>query len=66
MCLRGRCECSHLFVSHMDPLDITATADDVSQPIQAIANDAINAFHSGFYQCFDELICDRLRHFGYS
>jgi hypothetical protein len=50
----------------MDPLDITATADDVRQPIQAIADDAINAFHSGFYQCFDELICDRLRHFGYS
>jgi hypothetical protein len=64
--LRSRCKRRHLLVSHMDPLDVAATAYDIGKPIQAVADDAIDAFHAGGHQRLDELICNSLRHVQYS
>jgi hypothetical protein len=39
----------------MDPLDLVLPADGIGQPVQAVADDAVNAFDPGRCQGFGEL-----------
>jgi hypothetical protein len=66
MRFRGRCEGCHLLVPHMDPFNVAATAYDISEPVQAVTNDAIDALNTCGNQRLNELICDGLRHVYYS
>src|SRR3984957_3361834 len=58
----ARREGGHLFVPNVYPLDVLATAHDVGQAIEAIADDAEYALHSGRHQGIYELIRDGSSH----
>jgi hypothetical protein len=58
----ARREGGHLFVPDVHPLDVSATANDVGQAIEAIADDPEDALHSGRYQGIYELIRDASSH----
>jgi hypothetical protein len=47
MRLGTRGEGGHFFVPDVHPLDVTAAAHDVSDAVEAIADDAKYALHSG-------------------
>src|SRR5580692_5235273 len=58
----ARRECGHLFVPDVHPLDVSSTAHDVGQAVEAIADDAEYALHSGRHQGIYELIRDGSSH----
>jgi hypothetical protein len=41
----------------MHPFDLTLAAQGVGEPIQAIADDAVNPLHAGCDEYFHKLIC---------
>ena len=55
-------ECGDLFMPHMEPLDLGLPAQRIRQPIQAVADDAIDAPNPGRSQRFRELVGYRFRH----
>src|SRR5580658_5094911 len=58
-CQMGFCagrEGGHFFVPNVHPLDISATAHDIRQAVEAIADDAEYALHTGRHQGIYELI----------
>src|SRR5580692_16229 len=58
----ARRERGHLFVPDVHPLDVSATAHDVGQAVEAIADDAEYALHSSRHQGIYELIRDGSSH----
>src|ERR1700735_2291212 len=58
----ARREGGHLFVPDVPPLDVSAAAYDVGQAVEAIADDAEYALHSGRHQGIYELISDSSSH----
>src|ERR1700758_5264290 len=46
----------NLLVPDMKPLDFAVPADCVRQTVQAVADDAVDAFHSCGGECLDELV----------
>jgi hypothetical protein len=65
MCLRAGRERGDLLVPDMDPLDLAVTADSIGQTVEAVADDAVDAFHARGDECFDELVSHNPGH-GYS
>jgi hypothetical protein len=55
-------KCGNLLVADMNPLDLALAAQGVGQPIEAVADDAVNPFHPGRRENFGKLIRDRLCH----
>ena len=51
-------ESRHFFMPDMHPLDLALAADRVGEPIQAVADDAIDALDAGRRESLGELICD--------
>ena len=51
-----------LLVPDMDPLDLALPANRVGQPVQAVADNAIDPLDTGCDEDFRELISDRLCH----
>ena len=47
-----------LFVAHVHPFDLALAAQRVGQPVQAVADDAINPLHAGRGEGFGELVRD--------
>ena len=47
-----------LLVPHMQPLDLSLTADSIREPVEAVANDAVDALDAGGGESFDELVCN--------
>ena len=43
-------ECGHLFMAHVNPLDLLASANRICDPIQRIPTDAVNSLDSCFLQ----------------
>jgi hypothetical protein len=58
----ARREGGYLFVPDVHPLDVCATAHDVGQAVETIADDAEYALHSGRHQGIYELISDSSSH----
>src|SRR5713226_5243122 len=54
------CEGRRLLVTNMHPLDLALAAKCIGQPVQAIADDAVNPLDAGGFKGFGELICDGL------
>src|SRR5882757_2660282 len=54
------CEGRRLLVTNMHPLDLAVAAKRIGQPVQAIADDAVNPLDAGGFKSFSELICDGL------
>jgi hypothetical protein len=46
-----------LLVPHMNPFDLSLAADRIGQPIQAVADDAVDPLDAGCDEHFSELIC---------
>jgi hypothetical protein len=46
-----------LLVPDVEPLDIAAPTDCIREPVQAIADDAVDALHARGGQGFNELVC---------
>ncbi len=55
----ARCESGNLLVPDMDPFDLVLPADRIGDPVQAVANDAIDALDASRCQGVGELICNR-------
>jgi len=55
-------KCGFLFVTDMDPLQLTIVPYGVYDRIQAISDDTIDSLHPGLYQVFYKDISDRLMH----
>jgi hypothetical protein len=51
-----------LLVPYMDPLDLALAADGVSEPVQAVADDAVDPLDARSGERLGELICDRFCH----
>src|SRR6266481_1425846 len=49
-----------LLVANMHPLDLALAAKCIGQPVQAIADDAVNSLDAGGCKGLGELICDGL------
>jgi hypothetical protein len=49
-------ECGDLLVSHMEPIDFAVPTDGIRQTVQAVADDAVDAFHARDGEGFDELV----------
>ena len=62
MGLTGGSESCGLFVSNMNPFDLTLAAQRVGQPIKAVADDAVNPLNSGRDENVRELVCYLLCH----
>ena len=60
MRLGARREGSDLLVAHVEPFDLSLAADRVGQPVQAIADNAVDPLHTCCDQGLRELICDGL------
>src|SRR5882757_2466113 len=54
------CESRRLLVTNMHPLDLALAAKCIGQPVQAIADEAVNPLDAGGFKGFGELICDGL------
>src|SRR6266851_3259678 len=54
------CEGRRLLVANMHPLDLALAAKCVGQPVQAIADDAVNPLDAGGCKSFGKLICNGL------
>src|SRR5215813_9631684 len=46
----ARSKCSCFFVADVDPVDLAVSAHSISNRIQAVANNAIDALNSGLHQ----------------
>src|SRR5258708_33551819 len=57
----GRESCD-LLVPHMYPLDLALTADRIGQPVQAVADNAIDPFHAGGGKGFCKLVSNCFGH----
>ena len=55
VCFGARCECRDFLVADMQPLDLALPAKGVGQSIQAVPDDAIDAFDAGNGEDFGEL-----------
>ena len=55
-------ECGDLLVPYVEPLDLAMAADGIRQPIEAVADDAINALDPRGSQRFHELLSNDPRH----
>src|ERR1700748_308593 len=55
-----RGESRHLFMPHMDPFNLALAPKRVGQPVQTIADNAVNSFDAGRGKGFGELIGDGL------
>ena len=55
-------ECGDLLVPYMEPLDLAMAADGIRQPIEAVADDAIDALDPRGSQRFHELVSNDPRH----
>jgi hypothetical protein len=62
MRLSTRGKCGNLLVPDMKPLDFAVPADSIRQTIQAIADNAVDAFHARGGECFDKLVSHCLCH----
>jgi hypothetical protein len=62
MSLGARREGRYLFVPDVQPLDALAPANDVRQSVERVADQAVDALHSGFDQSLDEHLADSSRH----
>ena len=51
-----------LLVPDMDPLDLALPAERVGQPVQAVADDAVDPLDAGCGEGFGELIGHSFRH----
>ncbi len=51
------CEGRRLLVTNMHPLDLALAAKCIGQPVQAVADDAVNPLDAGGFKGFGELIC---------
>src|SRR5580692_11674799 len=49
-------ECGDLLVADVDPLDLALSSQRIGQPIQAVADDAVNPLNSGHRKGFGELV----------
>src|ERR1700683_2008112 len=58
MRLRTRCKGRDLLVPYMNPFDLSLATKRVSQTIEAIADDTIDALDAGRCEHFRKLICD--------
>jgi hypothetical protein len=58
MSFRTRGEGCRLLVSGMDPLDVAAFTEGFRQPVQAVANDAVNALDTGGMQNLGKNVSD--------
>src|SRR5882757_1972735 len=54
------CEGRRLLVTNMHPLNLALAAKCIGQPVQAIADDAVNPLDADGFKGFGELICDGL------
>ena len=52
-----------LLVAHMNPLDLALSADRIGEAVEAVADDAVDAFDAGRGEGLDELIGYRSWHF---
>jgi hypothetical protein len=59
-------ESRDLFVPHMHPLDLALAADRIGQPVQAVADDAIDSLNAGGGESFSKLISDGLHDLAFS
>src|SRR6267378_5903757 len=57
MGLGTRREGRDLLVPDMHPFDVTLAAQRVSEPVEAIADDAVNPLHAGCGEYLHKLIC---------
>ena len=62
MRLGARREGGDLLVPDMHPLDLALAADRVGQPVQAVADDAVDPLDTGGSEDFRELISNRFCH----
>jgi hypothetical protein len=58
-------KCGNLLVPDMKPLDFAVPADSICQTVQAVADNAVDAFHACGGECFNKLVSHCLCH-GYS
>ncbi len=65
MRLGARRESCDLLVAHVDPLDLALAPQRVGQPVQAVADDAIDALDASGREGFGELICDGPHEFAF-
>ena len=56
------CESSDLLVPHMHPFDLALAADRIGQPVQAVADDAIDPLDAGGSEGFRKLVGDCFCH----
>src|SRR5438067_5145667 len=61
-----RGESRDLLVPDMDPLDLALPADRIGNPVEAVADDAINPLDANSGQGFGELISNGLCHWYHS
>src|SRR5260221_14231133 len=54
------CEGRRLLVTNMHPLDLALAAKCIGQPVQAIADEAVNSLDAGGCKSFGKLICNGL------
>src|SRR6267154_2649745 len=54
------CEGRRLLMTNMYPLDLALAAKCIGQPVQAIADDAVNPLDAGGFKSFGKLICNGL------
>jgi hypothetical protein len=57
-------ECGDLLVPDMEPFDLALTADGIRQPVEAVADDAVDALDAYGGEGFDELVSYSLCHGG--
>jgi hypothetical protein len=62
MSLRSGRESPGLFVPHVDPVDCFSAPHRVGKSIEGIADDAINAFDSRFFESLDKIFCCGFAH----
>src|SRR5258706_1475493 len=62
MCLGTGRESRDLLVPHMHPFDLALATDRIGQPVQAVADDAIDPFHAGCGESLRKLVCDYFAH----
>src|SRR4029077_4740422 len=52
------CECSHLLVAHMDPLNLAPTSNCIGEAVKAVADNSVDSLDSGGRKCGSKLICN--------
>src|SRR5215468_5017010 len=62
MCLGASGKSRDLLVPHIEPLNLSLTTNGIRQPIEAVANDAVDAPYPRCGERLDELVCNGPRH----